>query len=92
MADNNGNGRFLSVTFWMRVAAISFGLWSLVLPISAKLVTDRISEIAVSQRQQAAEVVAYRELMERRVLLLEERQADVRARLLRVEDDCARRK
>ena len=81
----NGNGKTLSAVFWMRVASITFGLWALVLPISAGIIVNRVDDIAIEQKRMADATVQWREIVERRLILLEERQADVRHRLREVE-------
>lgn len=58
----------------MKAATWTFGLWALLLPISAGIVITQINSIAASQVKIAAEFVAYREMMERRITILEERQ------------------
>ena len=41
MPEVNGNG----VKFWMKVAGIAFGLWAIMLPITAYVIEDGIHDI-----------------------------------------------
>jgi hypothetical protein len=61
--------------FWMKVAAISFGLWSLAVGMAIKSITDFQTQFST-----------YVLLTERRITLLEERQAIVLKRLDRLNE------
>lgn len=56
--------------FWQKVAAFTFGLWAIMLPVAAGLVIASVTRFA-------DRFDAYVLAMERRVTLLEERQARV---------------
>lgn len=62
--------------FWQKVAAFTFGLWAIMLPLAAGLIISSVSRF--SDRFDA-----YILAMERRVTLLEERQS----RVLKVLED-----
>lgn len=67
--------------FWLKAATWTFGLWALMLPITGKLVIDSIKEVAEEQKTMAREFVLYREMNERRLAIIEERQSVVIQRL-----------
>ena len=67
--------------FWMKVAGITFGLWSLAIPFGVVLVRDAIREVVASQEKFQYQFNNYVLTMERRVTLIEERQVNVIKRL-----------
>lgn len=67
--------------FWLKAATWTFGLWALMLPITGKLVIDSIKEVADEQKAMTKEFILYREMNERRIAILEERQSVVIRRL-----------
>ena len=69
--------------FWMKIAALVFGLWSASIWVGVAIVRDALLEVVQAQKQMDS---ATRSL-ERTVALIEERQRDIRARLIEVEND-----
>lgn len=74
--------------FWLKAATWTFGLWALMLPITAGLIVSRISEVVDSIRIQAIEhdefhdsFITHREQTESRLARFEERQNNVLRRL-----------
>ena len=70
--------------FWQRIAAISFGLWSLMIPIGIWMIGSTFERAMKSSIDQASELVAFNKrfeayvlTMERRITLVEERQSRV---------------
>ena len=66
------NGRLL---FWQRAAAWAFGIWAAMMPVTAVLVVNSMNTLAREQKIASEQMILYRESMERRVTLFEERQA-----------------
>ena len=70
--------------FWQRVAAFSFGLWSLMIPLGIWMIGNTFERAMRSSVDQASELVAFNRRfeayvlnMERRIVLIEERQSRV---------------
>lgn len=63
--------------FWMRIASACFALWALMIPLGVAMVRSTFSEYADVQRQLATNLIDYKLATERRITLLEERQASV---------------
>jgi hypothetical protein len=70
--------------FWQRVAGVSFGVWSLMIPLGVWMLTSTFERTAVISRDSAAEFIVfvrrfddYVLLTERRMTIVEERQASV---------------
>lgn len=72
--------------FWMKVAAITFGLWSIAIPIGVAMMRTSIQEVVSSQERFQQQFTNYVLTMERRVTLLEERQTIVMKKLERIDD------
>ncbi|MEE4238230.1 MAG: hypothetical protein V2I51_16025 [Anderseniella sp.] len=70
--------------FWQALAAISFGLWSLMVPISAKWVVSSLSDMAEAQKFATMETARRNEMMEGRMVRIEERQQFVLEELRRM--------
>lgn len=73
--------------FWLRAATWTFGLWAILLPITGKMVVDKIDDIAESQQVYVEEFVKYRELMERRLTILEERQSSILRKVEKIDEE-----
>lgn len=71
----------------MKAATWTFGLWALLLPLSAGLIINKVDEMADSQSLIAEQFVAYREMMEKRVTILEERQIAIIKKLEQIDGD-----
>jgi len=76
--------------FWQRVAGVSFGVWSLMIPLGVWMLTSTFERTSVISRDAAVEFSvfvrrfdAYVLLTERRMTIVEERQA----RVLKTLDD-----
>jgi len=74
--------------FWQRVAGISFGLWSLMIPIGIWMIGNTFEHAMKSSLEQANELANFNRrfelyvlTMERRIVLVEERQSRVLATL-----------
>ena len=65
------NGRLL---FWQKAATWTFGIWAAMMPVTAVLVVNLMNDLAREQKNAAAAMVEYRQVMERRMLIVEERQ------------------
>lgn len=60
--------------FWLKAATWTFGLWALMLPITAKLILDGQKDLASGQKELADRFQAYRELDQTSMALLKDRQ------------------
>jgi hypothetical protein len=69
-------GKF-RVEFWMKVAGVAFGLWAVMIPIGVLMLTSSVDKVIFTQSSFTVEFREYVLAMERRVTLLEERQAQV---------------
>ena len=70
--------------FWQRVAAVSFGLWSLMIPLGVWILSNSFSAAMRANSDQAADSAVFRKNfevyvlnMEKRMTIVEERQAVV---------------
>ena len=77
-------GSLSKTEFWQRVAGITFGLWSLSIPLGVWVITSTFDRSSLSANVAAAEFVAFSRrfdnyvlAMERRITIVEERQATV---------------
>jgi hypothetical protein len=61
--------------FWMRAAAVSFGLWALLIPIGISMLRESATAIASQQREFLSRFDTYVLQVERRMIVLEERQS-----------------
>lgn len=61
--------------FWMRAAALSFGLWALMIPIGISMLRESASAIASQQHEFLSRFEAYALQVEKRMTVLEERQS-----------------
>jgi hypothetical protein len=59
--------------FWYRVAAWTFGLWAIMIPIGVAIIRNAISTTTTTQEKFLSDFHAYVLHMERRVTVLEER-------------------
>ena len=73
-------------TFWSRAAAFSFGLWALALPLAANWMAGAVTKAIESNDKFRVEFSEYVRVAERRLIILEERQAAV-LKLLSTLDD-----
>ena len=85
--------------FWQKVAAISFGLWSLMIPFGIWMLSNVFERAVKNTIEQASELVlfnrrfeAYVLQAERRLTLIEERQGRVIHSLEMIEETLAVRK
>ena len=60
--------------FWMKVAAVAFGLWSLMIPIGITLLQKSVDKVVEANEHFLTNFNQYVLSMERRTTLLEERQ------------------
>lgn len=89
--DADSDGPSLSrAEFWQRVAGISFGVWSLMIPLGIWMLSSTFDRSNAASRDAAVEFVAFAKrfdgyvlAMERRVTIIEERQN----RVLKTLDD-----
>ena len=65
------------VEFWMKVAGVAFGLWAVMIPLGVLMLTSSVDKVVHAQATFTQEFRDYVLAMERRVTLLEERQAVV---------------
>lgn len=63
--------------FWQRLAGFSFGMWALAIPIGVAMVRGGVDDVLRAHREQVVAFNNYVLTMERRVTLIEERQARV---------------
>ena len=63
--------------FWMKFAGFAFSAWALLLPISAAIISNTVSKVGDAQQVFNASFNEYRQQVERRLTLLEDRQATV---------------
>jgi hypothetical protein len=63
--------------WWLKAASLCFGLWSLMVPISAKVIVDRLEVISTEQAEANQRLNTFILANERRITLLEERQSYV---------------
>jgi hypothetical protein len=75
----------LHTIFWMRVAAITFGLWSAALPIGAMLISNSINDIQTAISDLAKQYRRYELAMENRVTVLEQRSLEAISKVNRLE-------
>lgn len=76
--DNEDKDRSLTRSeYWQRAAAIGFGLWAIMIPVGVAIIRDSIGELVKHDKEQAERLNVYILTMERRVTLIEERQARV---------------
>lgn len=61
--------------FWQRAAGLAFGLWALMVPLGVAMVRSAVEDIVRTQQDQIVTFNAYVLGMERRMTLMEERQA-----------------
>jgi hypothetical protein len=68
--------------FWMKVAAATFGLWSIMIPLGVMMVRDAFQAAAREQAEAAADIkmmsVRFEQYVlatEKRLILVEDRQA-----------------
>lgn len=73
--------------FWLKAATWTFGLWALMLPITGKLVIDSIRDVADEQKNTTSEFIKYREIQEKRMTIVEERQNVIMRRLEQIDTD-----
>ena len=73
--------------FWMKVAGVSFALWSLAIPIGVLFIKDSVNSVVIQQRDFNERFNNYIFSMERRVTLLEERQTLVIKKLADIDED-----
>jgi hypothetical protein len=64
---------------WLKIAGVTFGLWSLAVPVGVALVRSSVADIASSQLTLANKLQDYVLANERRITTLENRQSEVRA-------------
>ena len=81
----NGNGSRLSEGFWIKAAGWTFGLWALMLPLSAKMIIDSVSNEQRAREQMEMEFVKYREDVIRSITSMSERQRMVLDRLDKID-------
>jgi len=72
--------------FWMKVAATTFGLWALAIPLAAVSIREAIRDIGMAQAGMEREFRAYVLQATSQTTLLKERQDAVIAKLQRLED------
>jgi hypothetical protein len=84
MANGNGLSR-LSEGFWIKAAGWTFGLWALMLPLSAKMIIDSVSEEQRARQAMEVEFVKYREDVIRSMTSMAERQRIVLERLEKID-------
>jgi hypothetical protein len=58
--------------FWLKLAAASFGLWAVMIPIGVSLIRSAIAQTATTQEKFLSDFHAYVLQMERRVTTLEQ--------------------
>ena len=80
--------------FWQRIAAFSFGLWSLMIPVGIWMIGNTFERAMKSSVEQASELIvfnrrfeAYVLQMERRLVIVEERQSRLISSLSSIEED-----
>lgn len=85
--------------FWQRIAAFSFGLWSLMIPFGIWMLGNVFERAARTTLEQASELVLFNRRfevyvlqVERRLTLIEERQGRVIHSLEMIEETLAARK
>ena len=85
--------------FWQRIAAFSFGLWSLMIPFGIWMLGNVFERAARTTLEQASELVLFNRRfevyvlqVERRLTLIEERQGRVLHSLETIDEILAARK
>jgi len=85
--------------FWQRIAAFSFGLWSLMIPFGIWMLGNVFERAARTTLEQASELVLFNRRfevyvlqVERRLTLIEERQSRALHSLETIEETLAARK
>ena len=85
--------------FWQRIAAFSFGLWSLMIPFGIWMLGNVFERAAKTTIDQASELVLFNRRfevyvlqVERRLTLIEERQGRVLHSIDAIEETLATRK
>lgn len=73
--------------FWQVVAGFSFGLWSLMVPISARWVVDSLQEMSTAQAAYAVEQTRRNEIFETRLARYEERHTFILLQLSKIQSD-----
>ena len=63
--------------FWQKVAGFAFAAWAMAIPIGVSMVRGSVEQVLASQAQQSKDFQIYVLSMEKRVTLIEERQAKV---------------
>ena len=72
---------------WQGIAGLAFGLWALLVPISAKWVVDSLERMTTVQVAASAEQARRNELLEGRITRIEERQTFVFQTLSRMQEE-----
>jgi len=85
--------------FWQRIAAFSFGLWSLMIPFGIWMLGNVFERAARTTLEQASELVLFNRRfevyvlqVERRLTVIEERQSRVLHSIEAIEETLAARK
>jgi hypothetical protein len=73
--------------FWLKISGITFGLWSLAIPVGVYIVKDSVNDVVQAQKVFNSQFSEYVLGMERRVTLIEERQSVVITKLRMIEED-----
>jgi len=63
--------------FWQKIAGFAFAAWAMAIPIGVSMVRGSVEDLLDSQAQQSKDFQVYVLSMEKRVTLIEERQAKV---------------
>lgn len=72
---------------WLKIASLVFGVWAAMVPIGALTVSRSVEKIIEQQDKFQIEFRTYVLAMERRVTIIEERQAGVLKKLDSIQDD-----
>lgn len=63
--------------FWQKVAGFAFAAWAMAIPVGVSMVRSSVDDVLAAQAQQSKDFQVYVLAMEKRVTLVEERQAKI---------------
>lgn len=63
--------------FWQKVAGFAFAAWAMAIPVGVSMVRSSVDDVLAAQAQQSKDFQVYVLTTEKRVTLVEERQAKV---------------
>lgn len=85
MASENGNGDRAS--FWMKAASWTFGLWAIGVPLTGALIVDAVKGVQREQHELNDKFVDWREQMEKKYAVVDERQGVLMKKMEMIETD-----